>query len=100
MENPVTLIAIVASVCGLFGYVLKLSWPYFLRRMEEKDAVIERRDEYIRTLTASFLEATNHKTTEFTQAIHDLKDSHEKGNTAILAQTEIFKQLISDRNLK
>lgn len=100
MENPITIVAVIASVCGLFGYILKLSWPYFLRRLEEKDAKLDQKDEYIRKLTSSFLDATNHKTTEFTQAIHELKESQEKGNAALISQTEIFKQLISDRNLK
>lgn len=98
--QPITLISIVASISALFGYIIKLSWPYFLRRLEEKDGVIEKRDEYIRTLTASFLEATNHKTTEFTKAIYELKESQERGNAALISQTEIFKQMVKDRNIK
>lgn len=100
IDSPITILGIIGAVFALFAYIIKLSFPYFLRRLEEKDAALERKDEYIRKITNGFLEANNHKTTEFTKAIDSMRQSHDRSTKAVEAQTEVFKQLIRDNKIQ
>ena len=90
MNSPITIIAIIASVTGLFGYTLKLVLPRLMNKIDESD-------KQIRTLTATFTETQNHKTTEMTNALKSLVASNEKYSIAVEAQTEVFKLFIEKR---
>ena len=85
--NTLQFIGVLVSLVGLFGWVLKLMIPYLFRKLDERDVLIQ-------GLTKDFLDATNHKTTEFTSAILDLKSAINTYGRSVDAQTEVFKQLI------
>ena len=70
-ENPITVIAIVAGVFALLGYVIRLVLPRLLDKIDEKDLENKAQRE-------SFTDLMNHKSTEQTMAINMLADKTEK----------------------
>lgn len=67
MENPSTqFIVSLAAIVGLLGFVIKLVLPRLLDKIDKKD-------EFIESMTRGFNETQNHKTTEMTNALVKLE---------------------------
>ena len=71
-------LSILIAIVGLLGYVIKQIVPALMKEIREKNA-------YIELITNKFLEATNHKTTELTNALNELTAIN-KETLAILKQ--------------
>lgn len=75
----------------LLAWIAKITIPYFFKKLDEKDTHILKREEYIAGLTVdfkksidAFLDANNHKTTVFTDAIRKLSESISEQNQLIM----------------
>ena len=97
MNTDFTQLGIGVMAVMLLGYIAKLTFPYFLRKIDEKDAVITK-------LTEDFRETINHKQTEFSAAINRQSEAVETlaeniaQNTRVTeSQTDVFKQLIKQK---
>ena len=97
MNPDFTQLGIGVMAVMLLGYIAKLTFPYFLRKIDEKDAVITK-------LTEDFRETINHKQTEFShaidrqsKAIETLAENIAQNTNTTESQTEIFKQLIKSK---
>ena len=82
MSSEFTVIGIVVSITGLFGFSLKLLLPYFLKKIDEKD-------KYIVALTTDFKDTINHKQTEFTVALNKMSDAMERS-------TEVSDKILNE----
>ncbi len=65
------------STLLLLAYVAKLVIPYLLKKLDQKDAHIEK-------LTKDFTEVQNHKTSEMTKALACLATSIEQQPAALI----------------
>lgn len=76
MNEQATVITIGLAALTLLGFVAKLTFPYFMKNIDKKDA-------YIQQLTVDFRETINKG--------HQVQQELSK---SISAQTEVFKQII------
>ncbi len=70
------------------GWIAKLILPYFLKKLDEKDQRIDQ-------LVNKFTDVQNHKTTEMTTALGELKEVSSQQTKAIESQIELIKHLIN-----
>lgn len=72
--------SVILAIIGLLAWIAKLTLPYFLKKLDEKDAHIEK-------ITNEFRDTINHKQTEF-------KISLDRLSRAIEKQTEMITKLV------
>ena len=87
MESQITIIAVIASVATLLGYLMKLTFNWTFRKLDEKDTYIAELVEHSEKRTGEFVATVNHHQSKMNISIDKLTSSIE-------AQSEIFKQLI------
>lgn len=56
MEQGYTIIGIIVSITGLFGYSLKLLLPYFLKKIDQKDKRLDEVTDKFSTVVTNHLE--------------------------------------------
>lgn len=69
MEDANITQIVIAGIIGIFGlfvWLLKLIVPALLKKIDDKDSDIK-------NLVSGFTETQNHKTTEMTNALNELK---------------------------
>ena len=72
-STPVQFLAVLTVLAGLVGYIIKLVLPRLLKKIDEKD-------NFIKMITEKFTDVQNHKTTEMTKALLELKNTIHTNN--------------------
>jgi predicted PurR-regulated permease PerM len=89
-ETTLQVIAIIATVAALLGWVIRFMFKYFTKKLDARDSYLEKLVEQNQENVNNFKDTINHHQSKFNASIDGLTKS-------ITDQTEMFKEFIPRR---
>lgn len=89
LATTIQIIGIIATVSTLLGWTVRFLFKYFTKKLDERDAYMEKLVEQNQANVSSFVETINHNQTKMNLSVDALTQTMKD-------QTAVFQQLIKD----